>query len=307
MGAFRNLIALGLLGLASANPVELQRRAVTVTATSTVFYCTDNSRPTATIGARDVVEKRATTTTSPPAATGTVSNIVCPSMNQTTVTSNGKSFLIECGIDHAGGDLANQPVYVADLAGCLNACAAQPLCVDAVLSGTACYMKGTVGARVYDGVNGARLLPSASSGSSTTTTTTITVSSPSSTPASFYVYYTTSTTTFYGSLVTPPEGTGTVVGFPQQTPGSKFDLSNPKAVFNKNAADIHPWIFLDATGTAGFPLVCTACDGLQCNYVGETGDVWGVCDGYLALGKSGNFSGRADCFETDVRIIALTG
>lgn len=267
--------------------------------TSTEFYCTDNSQPTASLGLK---KRQATTITAAPAATGTLVNVICPSMNQTVVTSNGKRFLVECGIDHAGGDLANQPVYVENLAQCINACAAEPLCVDVTLSGTACYMKGTVGANVYNDFNGGRLLDD----DDTTTTTTITVSSPSSTPASFYVYYTSASSTFYGSLVTPPMGTGTVVGFPQQTPGTPFDLTNPRAVFDKNAVDIYPWIILDSSGEAGFPLVCTACDGLQCNYIGETDDVWGVCDGYLALGRSGNFSGHSDCYETNLGIIGLT-
>ncbi|EME81946.1 uncharacterized protein MYCFIDRAFT_77734 [Pseudocercospora fijiensis CIRAD86] len=86
------------------------------------------------------------------------SSITCPDMNQTTVISNGKSFVVECGMDHAGGDLPNQPVYVNSLAQCVAACAQEPSCVDFTLSGAACYMKGSVGPTVYGGANGARLI-----------------------------------------------------------------------------------------------------------------------------------------------------
>lgn len=79
-------------------------------------------------------------------------------MNGTTVISNGKSFIVECGIDHTGGDLPNQPVYVSGLAGCVKTCADTPDCVDFTLSGSACYMKGSVGPNVYGGANGAKLL-----------------------------------------------------------------------------------------------------------------------------------------------------
>ncbi|CAK4030855.1 related to alpha-amylase A precursor [Lecanosticta acicola] len=86
------------------------------------------------------------------------SDITCPDMNSTTVISNGKSFIVECGIDHAGGNLPNQPVYVSGLAGCVSACAETDACVDFTLSGSACYMKGSVGPNVYGGANGARLI-----------------------------------------------------------------------------------------------------------------------------------------------------
>ncbi|KAI5369815.1 hypothetical protein Slin15195_G006930 [Septoria linicola] len=84
--------------------------------------------------------------------------ISCPDMNSTIVISSGKRFVVECGIDHAGGDLPNQPVYVSGLAGCVRACGQTPSCVDFGLSGSACYMKGSVGPNVYGGANGARLL-----------------------------------------------------------------------------------------------------------------------------------------------------
>jgi hypothetical protein len=88
------------------------------------------------------------------------SDITCPEKNNTIAISGGKAFIVECGIDHAGGDLPDQPVYVNGLAECIVTCAAEPACVDFTLSGNACYMKGTVGQNVYGGAIGARRIGS---------------------------------------------------------------------------------------------------------------------------------------------------
>lgn len=134
-------------------------------------------------------------------------------------------------------------------------------------------------------------------------TTTTTVTSASSTPANFYVYYTDSaSSTRYASIIPAPEGTPRVVAFPSSTPGTAFNLNNVNAVFDKQPEDIYPWIYLDTTGTAGYPLICSACTNLTCNYIGESNDVFAVCDSYLALGLVGNFTGRSDCVQVTLGV-----
>ncbi|GIZ39727.1 hypothetical protein CKM354_000309900 [Cercospora kikuchii] len=126
MHSFQHIIASAIIGLAVANPVALNP------ADSSNLLFTRQAEPSQTIS--------------------------CPSMNGTLVTSSGKSFVVECGMDHAGGDLPNQPTYVNSLAQCISKCAQNPACVDFTLSGAACYMKGSVGPTVFGGVNGARLV-----------------------------------------------------------------------------------------------------------------------------------------------------
>ncbi|GAM85281.1 hypothetical protein ANO11243_032850 [Dothideomycetidae sp. 11243] len=84
-------------------------------------------------------------------------SVSCPQSNGTSYTAaNGDIFLIECGIDHAGGDIGS--IHVSNLMGCIEACAGTAGCVDVSLSGAACYMKGAVGYSVANGVSGARLI-----------------------------------------------------------------------------------------------------------------------------------------------------
>ncbi|KAK4574248.1 hypothetical protein LTR86_002009 [Recurvomyces mirabilis] len=104
----------------------------------------------------------------------------CPNSNQTTYSpSNGKSYVIECDIDHYNNDFAM--VYALDLQGCITACVSSAACVDVVLSGTACYLKNALGAsqwRPGSGLAGARCVagcpvPTTSSTSSLATTTSV--------------------------------------------------------------------------------------------------------------------------------------
>lgn len=85
---------------------------------------------------------------------------MCPSSNNTIAVSNSQAFIVECGIDHAGGDLPKQPVYSENgISGCITKCANTEGCVDFTMSGSACYLKGSVGESVYyDSAIGARAL-----------------------------------------------------------------------------------------------------------------------------------------------------
>lgn len=109
--------------------------------------------------------------------TGGAGSLSCPANNNQTYTSNGETFIIECGIDHQGGDLSS--VSVSGLQGCLDACATTAGCVDAVLSGSACYMKSSLGpALANSALSGGRLANITTAASSS-----VNVASSSSTPA----------------------------------------------------------------------------------------------------------------------------
>ncbi|KAG9658955.1 WSC domain protein, partial [Aureobasidium melanogenum] len=105
----------------------------------------------------------ASSTASSATATATSTVAACPNANNTIYTdkTSGAQFLIECGVDHAGGDL--KMVYVSSFASCIQTCAQTTGCVDVSLSGTACYMKKSVGSVVKSGgILGAKLIPASS-------------------------------------------------------------------------------------------------------------------------------------------------
>ena len=86
-------------------------------------------------------------------------SISCPTSNHKTYTVNGKQFKVQCGTDHSGGDL--KMVSAQSLGDCITACAGESQCVDVSLSGTACYMKSSLGKReTNSAVNGAKLVNS---------------------------------------------------------------------------------------------------------------------------------------------------
>ncbi|KAI5263007.1 hypothetical protein E4T47_09141 [Aureobasidium subglaciale] len=100
-----------------------------------------------------------------------VDPLSCPnddSKNYTT--SAGTNYTIQCGIDHAGGDIAS--TSVRSIENCLSKCEALSGCIAVTYAGGNCYMKGSVG---YPNKNGGAIgavLASALTSSSTTTTST---------------------------------------------------------------------------------------------------------------------------------------
>lgn len=107
-------------------------------------------------------------------------NADCPSGDGTTyTTSGGAQYLIECGVDHFQGDIANVQINSGLLVDCMTACDNQPGCIDVSMSGVACYMKGSVGQNVSNSdVRGARLVSQADINTRTSTLTTA-ISCPS--------------------------------------------------------------------------------------------------------------------------------
>lgn len=93
-------------------------------------------------------------------------SVDCPAANGQTYVSNGLAFTIECGVDHVAGNLGMK--WVSSFSECIDKCAQTTGCVDVSLSGSACYMKKSLGAALSDGgVKGAKLA-SASSATSIT-------------------------------------------------------------------------------------------------------------------------------------------
>ncbi|KAK3622528.1 hypothetical protein LTR56_022157 [Elasticomyces elasticus] len=84
----------------------------------------------------------------------------CPESDGTVFSPDARArFMIECDIDHAGGDVGLQ--FVDDFRSCILTCHQTPGCVDVSLSGNACYLKRGVGSRVVQpGIWGARLITS---------------------------------------------------------------------------------------------------------------------------------------------------
>ncbi|CZT19878.1 uncharacterized protein RCC_05734 [Ramularia collo-cygni] len=95
---------------------------------------------------------------------GVETPISCPGSNGTThTTPDGRSFQVECGVDYAGGDMGslalNSIVGELWLETCIDSCSNMTGCVDISLSGSACYLKRTLGARLIDSnISSARLL-----------------------------------------------------------------------------------------------------------------------------------------------------
>lgn len=116
--------------------------------------------------------------------------ISCPAANGQSYTVNGETFILECSIDHRGGDqsVVYTPTYVA----CISACAANPAClvVSWALNYSYCYMKNITNPGLANSnVWGARLsnaqAPAAGvSVASTTVTSTTISSSPTATVVS---------------------------------------------------------------------------------------------------------------------------
>lgn len=89
---------------------------------------------------------------------GLAATVSCPNSNSTTYTSsNGISFVIECGLDRPG-DI--NMVYTNTFSACIDACAKYTGCVDVSYvsnGGGACYMKNSVASPGYSpGIWGAR-------------------------------------------------------------------------------------------------------------------------------------------------------
>lgn len=122
-------------------------------------------------------------TTTAATAAATATNPTCPSSDGNYfIATDGRRFLVECSVDHAGGDLTMG--YVTSLAGCINLCDTTSGCQAfswvASTSGASnpCYLKSSIGANnVNSGVWGGKLVAGSVSTSAAATTTTVAASS----------------------------------------------------------------------------------------------------------------------------------
>ncbi|KAF7195397.1 hypothetical protein HII31_03289 [Pseudocercospora fuligena] len=154
--------------IATSTTAEQADISASATEVSTIISDVEDSTSSSTESISTTAEASSPTseiadiTTSATESTSTATEVplTCPASNGTSYTApSGQDFIIECGIDHSGGDL--RMVYVESLRECIEACDAwngpQP-CVDVSLSGSACYMKYVLGDPVpYEGLLGARL------------------------------------------------------------------------------------------------------------------------------------------------------
>lgn len=169
------------------------------TAAPTSVALTTVTPPSTMSSAAKAAPTSATSLSTAPLAKSTSATVSCPSSNNTQVTSNGRIFVIECGVDRAGGDI--QMVYVNNLNQCLDTCALNANCVDVSLSGNACYLKSTLNAPVYGSVLGARLLAANSVSSSASKTSTSSTSTSCTPLPSTIVTFTVNATTNWGQGV----------------------------------------------------------------------------------------------------------
>lgn len=153
------------LGPAVEAPSIWDARLVTQAAapTSSSSASSSSSSTSFETGAPSNSAQTTSTTASTPNASPSAVSLACPdSDGQSYSTSRGNTYLIECSIDHEGGDLTSKAVSVGSLADCVAPCDETPGCVDVALSGAACYMKQSIRAAVKNGVWGAKLVSSAS-------------------------------------------------------------------------------------------------------------------------------------------------
>lgn len=167
-----NMLSTRVGGLVRASMATTTKSSSTTPATASATATAANlAAASASSSSTTTTLQTSTSTSSAATGTPTVTDASCPQNNGTIFVdpNSGSRYLLECSIDHAGGDLSM--TYVSNLAGCIAACSAFSGCVDVSLSGTACYMKSSVGNAVQNGgVQGAKLLPAVASTTAATAT-----------------------------------------------------------------------------------------------------------------------------------------
>jgi len=232
-----------------------------------------DSTPITNINVNAISSSTATSrsSTAPASTASTASAVSCPSSNGQNYTAvTGATFLIECGIDHAGGDMGS--VSVKTFSDCINACANTAGCVDVSLSGVACYMKKTLGSAITNsGILGAKLVAGPQPTTSSIVTSSTVSSSPTFTTISVSSLRTTVTTS--SSSTTRSAGTDgyTTTTFP---PTCTAINTNIYAVTDSSGL---PYLYMCGGGSAGNAVQTiqvanwTACYAACDNYTGCTG------------------------------------
>jgi len=140
----------------------------------------------------------ASLTSSSTSALATSTSPTCPEAdNNVFIAKSGATFLIECSVDYAGGDLKAVNIASNRIADCINACDATEGCIDISMSGTACYMKKMLGKPTTNkGIRGARKIKDASASSSSSSSVASSTISSIAVPSSVSVGTTKAPTTF---------------------------------------------------------------------------------------------------------------
>ncbi|KAF1930294.1 uncharacterized protein M421DRAFT_58497 [Didymella exigua CBS 183.55] len=153
----------------------------------------------------------ASTTSTGPVAT---SSVVCPGSDGQTISTQAGTFVVECGIDRAGGDMANSPVYPGSYVGCVAACASRDSCVDvSYVQNGPCYLKSIAGTpNPNANIIGGRLITVTSSSSSVASSsvaaTSLAATSGPAAPVQTVTVTTTISGTGYQCACTPSGGLG---------------------------------------------------------------------------------------------------
>ncbi|KAI7701867.1 hypothetical protein KC353_g15101, partial [Hortaea werneckii] len=136
-----------------------------------------SSQAASTASSTDQASSSSITTASSSSASASATGIACPQANGTTVTVDGKDFVVQCGWDHAGGDISSQ--YVDSFYQCISICVATPNCVLVTLRASSCFLKSLVGEAIQGEVSGAILVSAMGPSSSSTSSASSTISTSS--------------------------------------------------------------------------------------------------------------------------------
>ncbi|KAI7222693.1 putative ferulic acid esterase [Hortaea werneckii] len=151
--------------------------STSATASSSSSSSSSSSQATSTASSTDQASSSSITTASSSSASASATAIACPQANGTTVTVDGKDFVVQCGWDHAGGDISSQ--YVDSFYQCISICVKTPECVLVTLRANSCFLKSLVGEAIQGEVSGAILVSIMGPSSSSTSSASSTVSSTS--------------------------------------------------------------------------------------------------------------------------------
>ncbi|KAI7445327.1 hypothetical protein KC336_g1407 [Hortaea werneckii] len=144
---------------------------------ATTSNLASSSQAASTASSTEQTSSFSITTASSSSASASATGISCPQANGTTVTVDGQDFVVQCGWDHAGGDISSQ--YVDSFYQCISICVATPNCVLVTLRANSCFLKSLVGDAVQGDVDGAILVSVMGRSSSSTSSASSTVSTTS--------------------------------------------------------------------------------------------------------------------------------
>ncbi|TKX25869.1 PAN domain-containing protein 4 [Elsinoe australis] len=147
----------------SSTPSATQAKSGTATR-SRSSRSKNRSRTRKTSKTSKVVASTTASTSSGSAPSFSPKSVTCPTDNGNLYTAaNNRQYVVQCGVDHAGGNIGM--AYVSSFQECIERCAANAKCVTVSLSGAACYLKDNVGMAMDNTVWSAREVSAADASS----------------------------------------------------------------------------------------------------------------------------------------------